>query len=125
MKKDESKPLLKIEIIVNEVKMDILMDALKKYHITGMTISKVHGCGVQYGTPEYQDVDTSQINLLEKTIIMLVVPEDITDQLIDHLSKDLYTGHIGDGKIFVTPVYNAYRIRTGENGYQAIIPGDL
>ena len=116
--------LVRVEVIMNEMKMGILKNALQKYHITGMTVYMAMGCGVQYGTPEYKDEDTSEIDLLEKTVVMMVLPREHVDNLIDMLKKELYTGHIGDGKIFVSPIYNAYRIRTGEDGYEAIAHSD-
>lgn len=112
--------LVRVEIIMNEVKMDRLIEAIKKFRITGMTVYKAMGCGVQYGTPEYQEEDTNEINLLEKTVITLIMAEDKLDKFIDYLKKHLYTGHIGDGKIFVSEVTNAFRIRTGEEGMDAV-----
>jgi len=114
--------LVKVQIIMNELKMDKLIEALKKNKITGMTVYKAVGCGVQYGTPEYQEEDNTEIKLLEKTVVDLVMPEDNLAKFIEYIEKNLYTGHIGDGKIFVTDVKNAYRIRTGEEGYDAVQP---
>jgi len=112
--------LVRVEIIMNEVKMDRLIEAIKKHKITGMTVYKAMGCGVQYGTPEYEEEDTSDINLLEKTVITLIMTEDKLEKFIEYIKKHLYTGHIGDGKIFVSEVTNAYRIRTGEEGTDAV-----
>lgn len=112
--------LVRVEIIMNEVKMDRLIEAIKKHKITGMTVYKAMGCGVQYGTPEYEEENTSDINLLEKTVVTLIMAEDKLNKFIDYLKKHLYTGHIGDGKIFVSEVTNAFRIRTGEEGMDAV-----
>ena len=117
--------LVRVEIIVNVLKMDALLDIIKKNKITGMTVFKGLGCGVQYGTPEYRENDTSVIELLDKVIVMIVMPEEELDTFIRHVEKGLYTGHIGDGKIFVSRVENAFRIRTGEEGHEAIVPGNL
>lgn len=117
--------LVRVEIIMNRIKLEPLKKALVKYRVTGMTVAKVEGCGVQYGTPEYDMDDTSKINLLEKTMVILIMPEEHVEDLIQSLEKDLYTGHIGDGKIFVSDVRNAYRIRTGEEGYEAVMEGEF
>lgn len=117
--------LVRVEIIVNVLKMDALLEIVKKNKITGMTVFKGLGCGVQYGTPEYREEDTSVIELLDKVIVMIVMSEDDLDSFIDHVEKGLYTGHIGDGKIFVSHVENAFRIRTGEEGHDAIVAGNL
>lgn len=117
--------LVRVEIIMNDVKMELLKTALQKYHVSGMTVFKAQGCGVQYGTPEYQDEDTSKIKLLDKTVVMLVMPEENVEDIVQKIMKDLYTGHIGDGKIFVSNVENAYRVRTGEDGYAALEPAEI
>ncbi|HCE77507.1 MAG TPA: transcriptional regulator [Lachnospiraceae bacterium] len=114
--------LVRVEIIMNEVKMETLKEALRKYHVTGMTVFKAQGCGVQYGTPEYEDEDTSEIRLLDKTVVMLVMPKENAEDIVQRIMKDLYTGHIGDGKIFISQVENAYRVRTGEDGEAALEP---
>ena len=114
--------LVKVQIIVNDIKMDKLIDALKRHKVTGLTGYKAMGCGVQYGTPEYKEEDTSDIKLLEKTVVDLVMPEDNYTKFIEDIEKNLYTGHIGDGKIFVYDIKTAYRVRTGEEGYDAVRP---
>lgn len=115
--------LVRVEIIMNEVKMNKLIEALRKYKIAGMTVYKAMGCGVQYGTPEYQEEDTSEITLLEKTVVMLIMPEENVNNFIDYVEKNLYTGHIGDGKIIISDIRNIYRVGTGEEGYDALTPG--
>lgn len=117
--------LVRVEIIMNEVKMDKLIEALKKYKVTGMTVYKAMGCGVQYGTPEYQEEDTSDIKLLEKTVVMLIMAEENVEKFVEYVEKNLYTGHIGDGKIFVSDIKNAFRVRTGEEGYDALYESAL
>lgn len=118
--------MVRVEIIMNEIKMDRLLEALKKFKVSGVTVYKAQGCGVQYGTPEYEDpVRGSDIKLLEKTVVMLVMPQEDVDKFIKYIEKNLYTGHIGDGKIFVSEVVNAYRVRTGEEGYEALVAGTL
>ena len=112
--------LVKVQIIVNDIKMDKLIEALKRHKVTGLTVYKAMGCGVQYGTPEYKEEDTSDIKLLEKTVVDLVMPEDNYTKFIEDIEKNLYTGHIGDGKIFVYPVSRVVKIRTGEEDYAAL-----
>ena len=111
---------VRVEVIMNDVKMDKLMSALKRYKVSGMTVYKAQGCGVQYGTQEYEDVDMSEIKLLDKTVVVLVMPKENVTHFVEYVEKELYTGHIGDGKIFVSSVENIYRIRTGEEGYEAL-----
>lgn len=118
--------LVRVEIILNEIKMEQLLEALKKFKVSGMTVYKAMGCGVQYGTPEYEDLQSgADIRLLEKNVVMLVMPEKDVEKFISYIEKNLYTGHIGDGKIFVSDVVNAYRVRTGEEGYEALVAGAL
>ncbi len=113
--------LSRVEIIMNEVKMEPLKRALKKYQITGMTVFHAEGCGVQYGTPEYKDEDTSEIKLLKKEVVVLILPTEKVNSLLEYVKKELYTGHIGDGKIFVSDITNVVRVRTGDEGYEALI----
>jgi len=118
--------LLRVEIITSMSKIEPLKEALGKFHISGMTVCQVLGCGVQYGTPEYEaESKKREISLLPKELIMMVVPEDELKALLEFVKKELYTGHIGDGKIFVSEVTNAIRVRTGEEGIEAVIEGEL
>ena len=85
-----------------------------------MTVTQVMGCGVQRGTPEYEDDIHSEIELLPKQMIMMVIEKSKLEKVLDTVKKGLYTGHIGDGKIFVSPVNNIIRIRTGEEDKDAL-----
>ena len=118
---DESLPkLTKIEIICKEPRFEALKNAMMDIGITGMTVSHVLGCGVQKGQPEYYRGVQVEANLLPKIQVDIVVSKVPVRNVIETAKKVLYTGHIGDGKIFVYDVENAVKVRTGEEGYDAL-----
>ncbi|MCR5692004.1 MAG: P-II family nitrogen regulator [Eubacterium sp.] len=117
--------LSKIEIITKEAKVAELTKEFGKFGITGMTIYDAVGCGVQMGTEEYEIEKNEEPNLLKKQVVMVVLPSKEVNDFLEFVGKSLYTGHIGDGKIFVTPVTNAVRVRTGEEGKDALVEGEL
>ena len=117
--------LSKVEIITKEAKVAELTREFGKFGITGMTVYDALGCGVQLGTQEYEVEKNTQPQLLPKQIVMVVLPSKEVDAFLEFVEKSLYTGHIGDGKIFVTPVTNAVRVRTGEEGMDALKEGTL
>ena len=92
-----------------------------KIGITGMTVSHVMGCGIQKGMPEYYRGVEIETTLLPKIQIDIVVANVPVRDVIDTAKKTLYTGHIGDGKIFVYDVENVIKVRTGEEGYKALL----
>lgn len=96
-----------------------------RFGITGMTIYDAMGCGVQLGTQEYESETKEKLQLLSKQVVIVVLPSREVDNFLEFVEKCLYTGHIGDGKIFVTPVTNAIRVRTGEEGMDALVEGEL
>lgn len=110
----------KVEIICKEAKFDALKNAMSGLGITGMTVSHVMGCGVQKGKPEYYRGVPIETNLLPKIQVDIVVSKVPVRSVIETAKKVLYTGHIGDGKIFVYDVENVVKIRTGEEGYDAL-----
>lgn len=110
----------KIEIICKESRFDQLKAALMEIGITGMTVSHVLGCGQQGGKPEYYRGVAIETNLLPKIQVDIVVSKIPVRTVIESAKKALYTGHIGDGKIFVYDVENAVKVRTGEEGYDAL-----
>ena len=112
--------LTKIEIICKESKFETLKTALMNIGITGMTVSHVLGCGIQKGKLEYYRGVQVEANLLPKLQVDIVVSKVPVQSVIDTAKKVLYTGHIGDGKIFVYDVENAVKVRTGEEGYEAL-----
>ena len=110
----------KVEVITAGAKLEELKKSITKVGVTGMTVTQVMGCGVQRGTPEYEDDIHSEIELLPKQMIMMVIEKSKLEKVLDTVKKGLYTGHIGDGKIFVSPVNNIIRIRTGEEDKDAL-----
>lgn len=110
----------KIEIICDMSKFSALKSCLSKLHVGGMTFTQVLGCGVEKGTKEYEVDENYEMELLPKIQVATVVKKDRVKEIVDALGKTLYTGHIGDGKIFVYDVENVVKIRTGEEGYDAL-----
>lgn len=110
----------KIEIVFKEERLYALKEALSHLGITGMTVSHVMGCGVQKGKPEYYRGVAVETNLLPKVQVSLVVSSVPVRDVIETAKKALYTGHIGDGKIFVYDVENVIKVRTGEEGFAAL-----
>ncbi|MBO5078046.1 MAG: ammonium transporter [Clostridia bacterium] len=110
----------KVEIICKEPRFEALKNAMIDIGITGMTVSHVLGCGIQKGQPEYYRGVPVEANLLPKIQVDIVVSKVPVRQVIETAKKVLYTGHIGDGKIFVYDVENVVKVRTGEEGYDAL-----
>ena len=110
----------KVEIICKEPRFEALKNALVEIGITGMTVSHVLGCGAQKGQPEYYRGVRVEANLLPKIQVDVVVSKVPVRSVIETAKKVLYTGHIGDGKIFVYDVENVVKVRTGEEGYDAL-----
>ncbi len=110
----------KIEIVCKEARFETLKAALMNIGITGMTVSHVLGCGIQKGKPEFYRGVQVEANLLPKIQIDIVVSKVPVQHVIETAKRVLYTGHIGDGKIFVYDVENVVKIRTGEEGYDAL-----
>lgn len=112
--------LRKVVILTNQEKFDNLKTAMESIGITGMTVTSVHGCGMQKGNMEYYRGVEVEMHLLPKVKIEIVVAEVPVGQVIEVAKKVLYTGNIGDGKIFVYDLENAVKVRTGEEGMDAI-----
>ena len=117
---DGTPKFTKVEIICKEARLETLKNAMMDIGITGMTVSHVLGCGAQKGKPEYYRGVQVEANLLPKVQIDIVVSKVPVRQVIETAKKVLYTGHIGDGKIFVYDVENVIKVRTGEEGYDAL-----
>lgn len=117
---DGTPKFTKIEIICKESRFETLKAAMMDIGITGMTVSHVLGCGVQKGQPEYYRGVQVEANLLPKIQVDIVVSKVPVRSVIETAKKVLYTGHIGDGKIFVYDVENVVKVRTGEEGYDAL-----
>lgn len=110
----------KIDIVCKEARLDSLKNALMGIGITGMTVTHVMGCGVQKGRQEFYRGVPVEASLLPKIQISVVVSAVPVQSVIDTAKKVLYTGHIGDGKIFVSNVQNVVKVRTGEVGFAAL-----
>ena len=110
----------KIEAIIKPFKLDDVKEALNKIGVNGMTINEVKGFGRHRGHKEIYRGAEYQIDFVPKIKIDVVVNSSLSDQVVDAISKSANTGKIGDGKIFVIPVGEAIRIRTGETGESAI-----
>lgn len=112
--------MTKIDIITRQSKFEELKEAMNEIGITGMTVTQVLGCGIQKGKSEYYRGVETELNLLPKVQIEIVVAKVPVRKVIETAKRVLYTGHIGDGKIFVYDVENVIKVRTGEEGYDAL-----
>lgn len=110
----------KIEIITKQNKFEALKDAMDKIGITGMTVTNVLGYGLQGGVTEYYRGVEFETHLLPKVKVEIVVSKIPVKNVVDTAKRVLYTGNIGDGKIFIYNVENVYKVRTGEEGYDAL-----
>jgi nitrogen regulatory protein P-II 1 len=117
----------KVEIITRSSKLDELVQALNDIGVLGMTVSQVFGSGLQRGHKEVYRGQEYHINLVPKVKIETVVCEVPVEKVLETAQKVLRTGKFGDGKIFVTELADAVRIRTGHRGPEAIkdIPGEV
>lgn len=109
----------KIEVITSMSRLGDLKHALNKLGVSGMTVLQVIGCGIQKGALEYEEYKKQEMELLPKQMIIIIVEDSMIDEVIETIKRELYTGHIGDGKIFVSPITNVIRVRTGEEGKDA------
>ncbi len=110
----------KIEAIIKPFKLDDVKIALNQIGVKGMTISEVKGFGRQKGHKETYRGAEYQVDFVPKVKIDLVVDAELSDQVVQTIQENASSGQIGDGKIFVLPVGEAMRIRTGETGKEAI-----
>ena len=110
----------KIEAIIKPFKMEDVKDALSEIGIQGMTVAEVRGFGRQKGHTEVYRGSEYTVDFLPKVKFEIVVEDDIVQQAVATIVKAAKTGKIGDGKVFVLPIEDAIRIRTGERGDEAI-----
>ncbi len=110
----------KIQAIIRPGMLEPLKDATAAAGLAGMTVTTVHGCGNQGGWTEYFRGNEIDVNMLPKMQCEFVVSDDEVEKVIDLVCKTCRTGEVGDGKIFVIPVEDAVRIRTGERGELAV-----
>ncbi len=113
--------LSKVVVIFNQARFTALKDALTELGVTGMTITQVMGCGTQNGHVNYyRGIKVEEAALLPKMKLEVVVSKVPVEDVLETARKALYTGNIGDGKIFVYEVENVVKVRTGEQGYDAL-----
>ena len=110
----------RVQIICRPASLESLKKAMNGIGITGMTVTNVMGYGMQKGKPEYYRGTPVEVTLLPKVQVDIVVSKVPVSEVIETARSVLYTGHIGDGKIFVQDVENVVRVRTGEEGYDAL-----
>ena len=110
----------KVVILLPQSRFDALKEALSSIGVTGLTVTQVLGCGVQKGQSEFYRGVPMDVTLLPKVKVEVVVSRVPVRSVIDVTKRVLYTGHIGDGKIFVYNVENVVKVRTGEEGVAAL-----
>ena len=112
--------ITKVTIITRQSQFEALKAAMEEIGVNGMTVTNVLGCGMQKGAPEYYRGVKVEMTLLPKIQVDIVVTKVPVEMVIATAKQALYTGHIGDGKIFVYHVENVVKVRTGEEGYDAL-----
>src|SRR6266545_7102312 len=110
----------KVEAIIRPDRLQRVQDALDELGVSGLTVSEVMGCGRQKGYTETYRGSRANISLLPKLKVESVVPADVSDRAVEAIVAAAYTGETGDGLLFVLPVTQAVRIRTGERGVDTI-----
>jgi nitrogen regulatory protein P-II 1 len=110
----------KIQAVIKPFKLDDVRDALTQVGVEGMTVTEVRGFGRQKGHTELYRGAEYVVDMLPKISVEIVVPDERANLVVEVIQKAANTGRIGDGKIFVTPVTDAVRIRTGERGEAAL-----
>ena len=110
----------KIEAIIRHERLQEVQDALDQLGVSGLTVSEVVGCGRQKGyTEQYRGV-RANVSLLPKIKVESVVPSDLADRVVEAIVETARTGNVGDGRVFVYPVEQSVRIRTGESGEESV-----
>lgn len=110
----------KVEAIIKPFRLDDVKEALNDLGVTGMTLCEVKGFGRQKGHTEIYRGAEYQVDFVPKVKLSVVVDESIADKVVETILESAGTGKIGDGKIFIVPVEEAIRIRTGERGKEAV-----
>ncbi len=112
--------MVKVEAIIRHTRLEQVKDALDGMGVHGMTVTAVRGAGRQRGqTHRYRGAEYT-LTLVDKVKVETVVPDEIADGVVDAVQRAAFTGEIGDGKIFLIPVTDVVRVRTGEKGEQAL-----
>ena len=112
--------MVRIEAIIRPSRLDEVKAALDDLGVHGISVLEIKGAGKQKGYTQHYRGSEYQVNLLPKVQLIVVVPDDMQERVIESIEGSARTGEIGDGKIFITPVSEAIRIRTGERGETAI-----
>jgi len=112
--------MVKIEAVIRPQRIDEVKAALDDIGVSGMTVTEVRGTGAQKGYTQHYRGAEYTVNLLQKVKIEIVAGDADVERIVTAISGAARTGEIGDGKIFVTPVLDAFRIRTGERGEDAV-----
>lgn len=110
----------KLTCIVRPAKLENVKERLGREGIKGMTVTHVTGCGLQKGSTAQYRGNLYEVNLLPKVKIELIVADEMVERIVEVIVAEAKTGEIGDGKIFISPVDDAIRIRTGERGASAV-----
>ena len=110
----------KVEAIIKPFKLDDVKEALTKLGVVGMTVTEVRGFGRQKGHTELYRGSEYSVDFLPKVKIEIVVPDDLVEKVVSTVVSAAKTGSIGDGKVFVLPIEESLRIRTGERGESAV-----
>ncbi len=121
MFKKEVIVMIKIECIMRPEKFDSVREALSDFGVKGMTVSQVMGCGLQKGHTESYRGAELKVKLLPKVKIEIVTTEALAEEMIKVIRSIAVTGKVGDGKIFISEIKNAIRMRTGESGEEALL----
>ena len=112
--------MVRIEAVIRPSRLDEVKTALDEIGVHGISVTEIKGAGKQKGYTQHYRGSEYQVNLLPKVQLVVVVTDSQQDSVVGAIQDAAYTGEIGDGKIFVTPVLEAVRIRTGERGDTAV-----
>lgn len=112
--------MVRIEAIIRPSRLDEVKGALDDMGVHGISVLEIKGAGKQKGYTQHYRGSEYQVNLLPKIQLIVVVADELQDRVVETIEGSARTGEIGDGKIFVTPVLEAVRIRTGERGNVAV-----
>lgn len=118
---EQERKITKVTIVTRPSKLEELKEALNSIGVLGMTVSQVFGCGLQKGYVEVYRGQSYNINLLPHIKVETIICEIPVEKVIDTAQKVCYTGQVGDGKIFVSEIKDAVRIRTNDRGPKAIM----
>jgi nitrogen regulatory protein P-II 1 len=110
----------KVEAIIRPERLQNVQDALDELGVSGLTVTEVMGCGRQKGYTEQYRGSRANISLLPKIKVEAVVPTEVVEPIVDAIVGGAYTGETGDGRVFVIPVEESIRIRTGERGEETV-----